>query len=55
MSNFQFGVYEKIRKAEEDSEKNKRKNGARNKGKSNEDVLTIPSLNNCRTGTNISK
>jgi hypothetical protein len=41
MSDFQFGVYEKIRKAEDESEKNKRKNEGRNKGK--EDVLTIPS------------
>ena len=43
MSDFQFGVYEKIRKAEDESEKNKRKNTALNKGKNGEDVLTIPS------------
>lgn len=43
MSDFQFGVYEKIRKAEDESEKNKRKNEGRNKGKANDDVLTMPS------------
>lgn len=43
MSDFQFGVYEKIRKAEDESEKNKRKNEGRNKGKANEDLSTIPS------------
>ena len=43
MSDFQFGVYEKIRKAEDESEKNKRKNGLMNKGKNGEDILNIPS------------
>jgi Type III restriction enzyme, res subunit len=43
MSDFQFGVYEKIRKAEDESEKNKRKNAGLNKGKKDEDILTIPS------------
>ena len=43
MSDYQLGVYEKIRKSEDESEKNKRKNEGRNIGKNDDDILTIPS------------
>ena len=43
MSDFQIGVYDKVRKAEAESEKNKRKNEAKNVGENAEDILTIPS------------
>ena len=42
MSDYQFGVYEKIRKAEDDNEKSKRKN-KQQKGKNGEELFTIPS------------
>lgn len=42
MSDYQFGVYEEIRKAEDDNEKSKRKK-KQSKGKNGEELFTIPS------------
>jgi hypothetical protein len=43
MSDYQFGVYEKIRQAEDESEKKKRRNEGRHKGNAADDLSTIPS------------
>lgn len=43
MSDFQFGVYEQIRKKEDESEKKSRKNKGRNKGNDSDDTQSMPS------------
>jgi hypothetical protein len=43
MSDYQLGIYEKVRKAEEDNEKNKNKVAQKNIGKSGDDLFDLPS------------